>query len=152
MIYFILDEKKEYLKIGYSTNCNKRLQTLQSSNPRELFLIHFLEGDVKKENELHKLLKEKVYNGEWYIYSEISNFLIENKYLPDDIDISIEDIFSGNLLVQPIQKKPKWKVWVEDDEPLDDRLLAIMEYIRNNGPEGLEPIYTEDDNGNVIKQ
>ena len=55
MLYLI--KSGNYLKIGYSSNVNKRLESYRTCNP-EFIVLDVIEGDEKLEKTLHKICKE----------------------------------------------------------------------------------------------
>src|SRR5205823_4885263 len=52
MIYFIQDTVTRAIKIGYSTNPQKRLKNLQNSNQNKLVLLYAMHGELEHEAEL----------------------------------------------------------------------------------------------------
>jgi hypothetical protein len=52
MIYFIQDTVTRAIKIGYSTNPQKRLKNLQNSNQNKLVLLSAMHGELEHEAEL----------------------------------------------------------------------------------------------------
>jgi hypothetical protein len=78
MIYFI--EHDGMVKIGFSMNPNKLLDSLKTSNPGELIVRLIIEGDFDDEAKYHELFKEFHHRGEWYILSTpIKDFIEENQ-------------------------------------------------------------------------
>lgn len=54
MIYLIKERGTDYYKIGYtSRNSERRLQELQTGNPRMLEVVATIDGDENKERLLH---------------------------------------------------------------------------------------------------
>lgn len=53
-------------KIGYSTNIQERLKTLNSHSPERINLIYCEKASLQKETELHQLFKEYKHHGEWF--------------------------------------------------------------------------------------
>lgn len=54
------------IKIGTSTNPNKRLAGIQTSNPYRLRIIKLILGGLKVEHNLHTKFKEYRMEGEWF--------------------------------------------------------------------------------------
>ena len=74
MIYFIIkidSNKKEFIKIGYSQNSEKRLKQLQTGSSERLSIYCEIEVDKKLEKKLHKVWwKNRVRDdGEWLVLS-----------------------------------------------------------------------------------
>lgn len=67
MIYFLKERCSDYqIKIGYTNNIRKRLQDLQSGNPRKLEVMAIIEGDCDFERVLHNHFREYKTTGEWF--------------------------------------------------------------------------------------
>lgn len=86
MIYFLLDEGENAVKIGHAVSPQARIDALQCGNPRELKLLGLIDGDQKAERRLHqrfaRLRRKRYRNGdcEWFNYTPeladaISNLL-----------------------------------------------------------------------------
>ena len=68
MIYFLKSDK--YVKIGYSKNPKKRISILKISIPFEMEVIGIIEGDLKKESQLHRMFSKLRVQGEWFLLTE----------------------------------------------------------------------------------
>lgn len=66
MIYFI--QCKNFVKIGYSRDPNKRLKKLQTGNPVKMKIIATLPGAYKTEDGLHEAYRKLKVRGEWFKY------------------------------------------------------------------------------------
>lgn len=71
MIYFIIkidSNKKEFVKIGYSKNSEKRLKQLQTGSSERLSIFCEIDGDKKFEKKIQKIWwKNRVReDGEWF--------------------------------------------------------------------------------------
>lgn len=64
MIYFVQALTGGPIKIGYTENVWKRLNTLRSSNAQYLILLGVMEGDRQMERRIHGWFKKV--NGEWF--------------------------------------------------------------------------------------
>ena len=106
MIYFIQAGRLGPIKIGHTNNgVEERLKELQTGSPDKLILIGIIEGDVKKEQELHKRFKNYRVRGEWFNNSpELDNYILKHivKYkerhsFKDDIrtGVDLEQILQG---------------------------------------------------------
>lgn len=74
-IYFIIDLASKAIKIGYSKNLKKRLNSLQISNPNKIKLIKSFNNRPKSfEKSIQEKYKKYVIRGEWFSY-EILNLL-----------------------------------------------------------------------------
>jgi hypothetical protein len=96
MIYLIYNTENKAVKIGYSNNPQKRLVSLQTSNSSKLMLIHTEEGDIIKEKLIHYELNDARLSGEWFIYDNVKDRLLDLLYN-----------FSGNIEVVYEQKQIK---------------------------------------------
>jgi len=68
MIYFI--RCKNFVKIGYSDNIQKRLNKFRCENPFDLVLINSMEGDRSVELDTHNYFKELHHKGDWFLEDE----------------------------------------------------------------------------------
>ena len=68
VVYFVKHKTMKPIKIGVTSNLTKRLQALRVSCPYGLDLIgRILSPEPKElESKLHKRLKSKRLNGEWF--------------------------------------------------------------------------------------
>lgn len=94
MVYFITDGTN-YVKIGYANDVNQRIKSLQAANPRNLYCMLLLNGDIEVEHMLHDYFKDyriKLDNTdscEWFFISgELKLFL------DIDSETDIEDYLS----------------------------------------------------------
>lgn len=82
MIYLIRCAETNTCKIGFSLNPQKRLSSLQTSNPYPLELIAAFEGTTLDESLLHARFSEYKLNGEWFTYNqEIQDYFDERDEL-----------------------------------------------------------------------
>jgi len=133
MIYFVQEENNGLIKIGYSTNPEKRLKTLQSKATKKLSIMKTREGDYDTESFLHiKFLNHLAYNEWFYPHKELIDYIknldeimIEEAYMDgygellcymqNNIDREDDIIFLKKLkhdlryLIKQISKKLKNK-------------------------------------------
>lgn len=89
MIYFIVDGRLEYVKIGYTGSISSlpgRLRDLQVGNPYKLSVFGTMDGDVKAERKLHKLFAKYRTRGEWFVMDGALRAFIFDHFM--DIDYS----------------------------------------------------------------
>jgi hypothetical protein len=81
LVYFIHEENNfNVYKVGFTTDLKIRLECLQVSNPRKLFVYKkiFSAYPSTLENIIHKYLNDKLIRGEWYaIDKEMVNKICE---------------------------------------------------------------------------
>lgn len=78
MIYFI--ENDGLIKIGFTTNPNRRISCLKTANPGELIVRLVISGDLEDEAKYHELFKSDYHRGEWFIFSDdIKDFILKNQ-------------------------------------------------------------------------
>ena len=65
-VYFIQSANDGPIKIGYTTNVQRRLQELQTANPEELTLLHYTTGGRRFELYLHEKFREYNKRDEWF--------------------------------------------------------------------------------------
>lgn len=70
MIYFIRRGEDGPVKIGFTTNLDKRLASLQGGNAEKLTVIRTMDGDKETERVLHGYFADQRLHGEWFEYSE----------------------------------------------------------------------------------
>ena len=70
MIYLITVEGQNYCKIGFTSNVEKRLNVIQTSNPFKCTVKYTIIGDKCRESFLHEKFKEYRLNGEWFLHNE----------------------------------------------------------------------------------
>lgn len=68
-LYLIQMDRTGVIKIGRSSNPEKRLKQLQTSCPYELRIILVLQGEGHRERDFHRRLRRyntRRYQGEWF--------------------------------------------------------------------------------------
>lgn len=63
-VYFA--ESDGYVKIGYSTDVDRRMESLQTMCPHGIKLLHVEPGTMQTEKEWHRAYAEYRHNGEWF--------------------------------------------------------------------------------------
>ena len=113
MVYFIIAQKTNRIKIGYSLNkssTNKRFAQLQTENADTLTMLCM--SEYITELEVHTKFAEQRHHGEWFdVTKELINYI---KQLPMKTQVSRK--LRGN----PLNLKSKSKVEYESG-PLVDR-------------------------------
>ncbi len=71
MIYFIA-QNNNTIKIGYSKNIKKRINSLKTASPYPLLLLGYIEGNMDMEKFLHEKFKRFHLEREWFSVSEDS--------------------------------------------------------------------------------
>lgn len=66
MIYFIQDTGSHAIKIGVSTDPERRLRSLQTATASKLVLLGVVPGDLSTEAELHRHFADYRLRGEWF--------------------------------------------------------------------------------------
>lgn len=75
-IYFITD--RNFVKIGFTKNVEKRLENLQVGTPQKLELTYSLEGTVFDEKIIQNMFSEYHERGEWYrLEGRLEGFLLK---------------------------------------------------------------------------
>jgi len=65
-IYFIQGELTKLIKIGFTSDLKKRLESFEYCSPDKLILLGFMPGDEKMEAKLHNTFKRYHHHGEWF--------------------------------------------------------------------------------------
>jgi hypothetical protein len=66
MIYFILDQTHQAIKIGFTQNLKQRIRGLQWGTLSKLILLGSMEGDRRTEERLHVRFAGLHISGEWF--------------------------------------------------------------------------------------
>lgn len=75
-VYFVINEKHEFCKIGYSIDPQKRLKGIQTGCPFPVFIKKVIGGTPSLEKKFHKHFQRQRSSGEWfYIRGELKDFL-----------------------------------------------------------------------------
>ena len=79
-VYFMVNERHGFCKIGYSLNPEKRLKELQTGCPVPIFIKKTIVGDLKLESKFHKYFRKYKSNGEWfYMQGELKEFVYNDE-------------------------------------------------------------------------
>lgn len=80
VVYFVRVADAPFVKIGYTTDLEHRLYTIQTGHWRSVWLALVLPGGPELERELHARFAEDHYLGEWFKLSEdIERFIVGNE-------------------------------------------------------------------------
>lgn len=79
MIYLIVDENKNFCKIGFTEKeIESRLSMLQTGNPLKLFILSLIDGTSTTEREFHNRFRNLHKRGEWFLFMpEILTYFLE---------------------------------------------------------------------------
>lgn len=66
-----------FVKIGWSTQVDRRLNQIRSCNPREVHLLGTVRGTVGDEYMLHLVLRQEHYRGEWFRHQGFTEMAIQ---------------------------------------------------------------------------
>lgn len=70
-VYFIQEQGTSFVKIGRADDIRKRLDALQTGNPRPLMLIGYIqETGPNLERKVHAMFRAQSHRGEWFALSE----------------------------------------------------------------------------------
>ena len=69
LIYFV--ECESFVKIGTTTDIERRLTALATTNPFECRLIGLIEGGRATERELHERFADFRHKGEWFRLTDV---------------------------------------------------------------------------------
>ena len=61
----------DYVKIGVSTDVNRRIKDIESCSPYSASLVYFGEGEAKEEELWHSIFGHRHHKGEWFYMPEI---------------------------------------------------------------------------------
>lgn len=92
-VYFIGNIEYKIVKIGFSSNPQNRLKSLQTGCPYKLKILKKIEGNSHLEKDYHKIFKDFNMEGEWFeLRGELLDFV--NK--------------TQNITKKPILKEGEW--------------------------------------------
>ena len=107
MIYFVTCNG--FVKIGYSSNPEERLNTIQTGNPYEVFLEATLDGGAGTEKEIQHFFSQYHHNREWFeLKGDLLEFLEALKTgttFPENTHKNLLDIILGDKYRCPRCKK-----------------------------------------------
>lgn len=66
VVYFITTKDALFVKIGFSTKPQERVQALQTSSPVKLSLLAMIPGTMETERYFHELFSDYRTDGEWF--------------------------------------------------------------------------------------
>jgi hypothetical protein len=139
------DPYEGYVKIGYTKDIKKRIDSLQTGNPRQLKVIwkiqcHNLYKARGIEAQLHNIFHNKRKNGEWFKIShdEISNLREQQRTARSSESFN----YIRNRALKPTHTNQKYeKMFVITDEDRNEyenientNQEKIKEWIKENNP------------------
>lgn len=95
-LYLIKAEDSETYKIGITKKSpEKRLKTLQTGNPEKLILCETYQSEHyrKMETHIHRVLKERRLEGEWFLLDDTFCFIKECKKAEEIADALSDNPF-----------------------------------------------------------
>ena len=123
-VYFILDIVSNSIKIGKANDIQERLSGLQTGNPNELLVLHYIKCDSAEfafnlERKCHNEFNHLHMRGEWFKYDKeaFQKFLVE--------EINFKKKPNDNMYVS-------YNVWIDESVDLkslwqnDRERLKIM--------------------------
>jgi hypothetical protein len=68
----------DFVKVGTTQDLRARLQALQAANPYPITLLATLDGDDRRERELHRRLAPHRHRNEWFrLEGDVTAFIAE---------------------------------------------------------------------------
>ncbi len=71
IVYFVRKGRTNAVKIGFTTDLEGRIKSLQTGSDKELKLAAWTEGHNGLESRLHKHFKDKRLSGEWFQLTQV---------------------------------------------------------------------------------
>tara|TARA_R100001530_G_scaffold109837_1_gene77199 strand:+ start:29 stop:1009 length:981 start_codon:yes stop_codon:yes gene_type:complete len=76
-VYFISDDNRKTVKIGYSKNPWARVKDLQTGRTAKLSVVATLRTTEVSENDIHSIFDDERQSGEWFVFSPRIEALIQ---------------------------------------------------------------------------
>lgn len=78
MVYFIA-QNNSMIKIGFSKNIPKRINSLKTASPFPLILLGYVEGDMLEEKRIQEMFSKYHIQLEWFkVSDEILEYINKN--------------------------------------------------------------------------
>ena len=116
-VYFILDITSGAIKIGKANNIYERLPGLQTGNPNELVVLHYIECESVEdafnlEKNCHDKFNHLHVRGEWFKYDKelFQNFFIEEtvfKIKTKRESLTVKNLFGQDTVIFDIATHPR---------------------------------------------
>lgn len=75
-VYFALCPATGFVKIGTSTQVEKRVRNLSHQSGQSLKILKCIKGSYTNESEIHRKFSSKRHHGEWFVYDyELENYI-----------------------------------------------------------------------------
>lgn len=74
-VYFLLDEDRGFIKVGYSQDPTGRVKRLATGSGSQMKLLACIEGTRDLETQLHRQFKPYRIKGEWFRAEPVMHFL-----------------------------------------------------------------------------
>lgn len=160
MIYFVQSGTSGPIKIGYTRkSIESRLTTLQTGHPEKLICLGTVEGDLKKEKEIHIRFQKFRKQGEWFepadsilsYIQESKTHKINKESLSPETREKLEhsELFFEHLLLKNLEKINEsikfldhgWKVG-SPPRGLEAHAMHLVEKLGPKLDEGFDKIET----------
>jgi hypothetical protein len=135
MLYFIRGKESGNIKIGFSTNPDKRKSNLQTAHYEELEFIGIMSGTLEDEARIHEMFAEFNIRGEWFKATpKILEYVEKNANKPEkNIVTSLGDNEYRITYYEPFKYTMKFFMLVSSH---NIRVLSDREYQLVFGVEG----------------
>ena len=143
-VYFIQQGEDGPIKIGFSTDVEGRLKSLQTATPYPLVLLGVMEGNITTEARLHGLFQFCRLSGEWFEPRDVLLQFIRDQAVPLETTISEKSeeatTFNRWLSRKVTENSPRGDVandWIRDvGKPSSNDIRTIVKYLNEvEGPE-----------------
>lgn len=110
-VYFILNASARAIKIGFSGDPGKRVNTLKTFSPDKLELFASVPGKRSHELALHHALVSRRRNGEWFEWDLITHELIERAKASAPIEELVSFATPGKLFTLLTERDRLRELW-----------------------------------------
>lgn len=125
-VYFISNGNSYNVKVGKSSNINKRIYSFNTTFSKGIYLHGFIhvENESSKENDLHKLFNDKLIRNEWFKLNSDDFDLLEKNHGYKKINsmwLSSTEIKDGKIFNEQFYIEP---------EDLTDEQIIVFDMLR----------------------
>ena len=137
MIYFVQETKHNRIKIGHTTDLNRRLLQLRQRNPTPIQVLGITAGDQRMESSLHRKFRYLNTHGEWFAPApELLLYILTcaQRYDPPWVTDRLSQLYGSDMAdgFQPRDLPPLPAGWVGDIRRIANTIHAALTIMNNS--------------------